>query len=147
MPKLDALPYPFKIVNAPGEVVMLFEGFTTFRQIYTDGRALPTDPQPSWLGYSVGKWDGDTFVVDTIGVNASTWIDNAGRPHSDALHLTERFQRHDFGHMDILLTIDDPKTYTKPWTVKEDLRFLPDTELLEYICGENNKDYEHLTGK
>ncbi len=147
MPKLDALPYPFKIVETPGAVVILFEGFTIYRQIFTDGRALPKDPQPAWLGYSVGKWDGDTFVVDTIGINGSTWLDNAGRPHSDALHLIERFQRHDFGHMDILLTIDDPKAYTRPWTVKEDLRMLPDTELLEYICGENNKDYEHLTGK
>jgi hypothetical protein len=147
MPKLDALPYPFKIVETPGAVVILFEGFTIYRQIFTDGRALPKDPQPAWLGYSVGKWDGDTFVVDTIGINGSTWLDNAGRPHSDVLHLIERFQRHDFGHMDILLTIDDPKAYTRPWTVKEDLRMLPDTELLEYICGENNKDYEHLTGK
>jgi hypothetical protein len=84
--------------------------------------------------------------VNTIGINESTWLDNAGRPHSDALHLIERFRRHDFGHMDIELTIDDPKAYTKPWTVKEDLRLIPDTELLEYVCNENNKDYEHLVG-
>ena len=147
MPKLDALPYPFKIIETPGMVMMLFEGFTTFRQIFTDGRELPKDPQPTWLGYSVGKWEGDDWVVDTIGINESTWLDNAGRPHSDALHLIERFRRRDFGHMDIYLTIDDPKAYTKPWTVKEDLRLIPDTELLEYVCNENNKDYEHLVGK
>ncbi len=146
MPKLDALPYPFKIIETPGMVMMLFEGFTTFRQIFTDGRELPKDPNPAWFGYSVGKWEGDDFVVNTIGIKDSTWLDNVGRPHSDALHLIERFHRRDFGHMDIDLTIDDPKAYTKPWTVKEDLRLLPDTSLLEYIC-ENNKDYDHLIGK
>jgi hypothetical protein len=147
MPKLDALPYPFKIIETPGMVMILFEGFTTFRQIFTDGRELPKDPQPAWMGYSVGKWEGDDWVVDTNGINESTWLDNAGRPHSDALHLVERFRRRDFGHMDIYLTIDDPKAYTKPWTVKEDLRLIPDTELLEYVCNENNKDYEHIVGK
>jgi hypothetical protein len=85
--------------------------------------------------------------VNTIGINETTWLDNAGRPHSDALHLIERFRRRDFGHMDIELTIDDPKAYTKPWTVKEDLRLIPDTELLEYVCNENNKDYDHLVSK
>ena len=147
MPKLDALPYPFKIIESPGMVMMLFEGFTTFRQIFTDGRELPKDPNPTWFGYSVGKWEGDDWVVNTIGIKESTWLDNAGRPHSDALHLVEHFQRHDFGHMDILLTIDDPKAYTKPWTVKEDVRLIPDTELLEYVCVENEKDYGHLIGK
>jgi hypothetical protein len=147
MPKLDALPYPFKIIESPGMVMMLFEGFTTFRQIFTDGRELPKDPNPAWFGYSVGKWEGDDWVVNTIGIKESTWLDNAGRGHSDALHLIERFHRRDFGHMDIDLTIDDPKAYTKPWTVKEDLRLIPDTELLEYVCNENNKDYEHLIGK
>jgi len=147
MPKLDALPYPFKIIESPGMVMMLFEGFTTFRQIFTDGRELPKDPNPTWFGYSVGKWEGDDWVVNTTGIKESTWLDNAGRGHSDALHLIERFQRHDFGHMDILLTLDDPKAYTKPWTVKEDVRLIPDTELLEYICVENEKDYEHLIGK
>ncbi len=87
MPKLVVLPYPYKIVQVPGMMLILYEGFTTYRQIFTDGRALPKDPQPSWLGYSVGKWDGDTFVVDTIGVNEHTWLDNAGRPHSEAMHL------------------------------------------------------------
>ena len=140
------LPYPYKIVQVPGMMLMLYEGFTTYRQIFTDGRALPKDPQPSWLGYSVGKWDGDTFVVDTIGVNERTWLDNAGRPHSEAMHLTERYHRHDVGHMEMKLTIDDPKTYTKPWTVDENAVLLPDTDLLEYVCSENNKDIPHLVG-
>jgi hypothetical protein len=147
MPKLVVLPYPYKIVQTPGMMLILYEGFTTYRQIFTDGRALPKDPQPSWLGYSVGKWDGDTFVVDTIGVNERTWMDNAGRPHSDAMHLTERYHRKDFGHLEMQLTIDDPKAYTKLWTVNENAALLPDSELLEYICSENNKDIPHLTGK
>jgi hypothetical protein len=147
MPKLVVLPYPYKIAQVPGMMLILYEGFTTFRQIFTDGRALPADPQPSWLGYSVGKWDGDTFVVDTIGVNERTWLDNAGRPHTGAMHLTERYRRRDFGHLEMKLTIDDPKAYTKPWTVDENAVLLPDTDLLEYICSENNKDLPHLTGK
>lgn len=147
MPKLVVLPYPYKIVQqVPDMMLILYEGFTTYRQIFTDGRALPQDPQPSWLGYSVGKWDGDTFVVETIGVNERTWLDNAGRPHSGAMHLTERYRRRDFGHLEMKLTIDDPKTYTKPWTVSEDAVLLPDTDLLEYICSEDNKDVPHLTG-
>jgi len=147
MPKLVVLPYPYKIVQAPGMMLILYEGFTTWRQIFTDGRALPKDPQPSWLGYSVGKWDGDTFVVDTISVNDRTWLDNAGRPHSAAMHLTERYHRKDFGHLEMQLTIDDPKAYTKAWTVNENAALLPDGDLLEYICSENNKDVPHLTGK
>ena len=86
-------------------------------------------------------------MVDTIGVNERTWLDNAGRPHSDAMHLTERYHRRDFGHLEVQLTIDDPKTYTKPWTVNESARLLPDTDLLEYVCSENNKDVPHLVGK
>lgn len=147
MPKLVVLPYPYKIVQVPGMMLILYEGFTTYRQIFTDGRALPKDPNPSWLGYSVGHWEGDTFVVDTIGINGESWLDNAGRPHSDAMHLTERYHRRDFGHLDMQLTIDDPKAYTKAWSVAENARMLPDTDLLEYICSEDNKDLPHLTGK
>lgn len=146
MPKLVVLPYPYKIMQLPGMTLILYEGFTTFRQIFTDGRALPQNPEPSWLGYSVGRWDGDTFVVETIGVNDRTWLDNAGRPHTDAMRLTERYRRRDFGHLEMRLTIDDPKTYTQPWTVNEDAVLLPDTDLLEYICSEDNKDVPHLTG-
>lgn len=147
MPKLIVLPYPYKIVQHPGLTIALYEGFTTFRQIFTDGRELPKDPQPSWLGYSVGKWDDDTFVVDTIGINEKTWMDNAGRPHSDALHTIERYRRRDFGTMEVTLTIDDPKAYTRPWTVNASpARLVVGQDLLEYVCTENNRDVEHLVG-
>ncbi len=147
MPKLIVLPYPYKIIQGSGVTVILYEGFTTFRQIFTDGRELPADPQPSWLGYSVGKWDGDTFVVETVGVNARTWMDNAGRPHSDALRTIERYRRRTFGAMDVTLTIDDPKVYTRPWTVDAGpSRLVVGQDLLEYVCTENNKDVEHLFG-
>jgi hypothetical protein len=147
MPKLIVLPYPYKIYQLPGVTLILYEGFTTFRQIFTDGRALPKNPQPSWLGYSVGKWEGDTFVVDTIGINEKTWMDNAGRPHSDALHTIERYRRRDFGTLDVTLTIDDPKAYTRPWTVDSgSSRVIVDQDLLEYVCTENNRDVEHLAG-
>jgi hypothetical protein len=146
MPKLVVLPYPYKIVQAPGMMLILYEGFTTYRQIFTDGRPLPKDAEPTWLGYSTGKWEGDTFVVDTVNINERTWLDNAGRPHSNAMRLTERYHRRDFGHLEMQLTIDDPKAYTKPWTVSENAVLLPDTDLLEYICSEDNKDIPHLVG-
>ena len=147
MPKLIVLPYPYKIFQYRGVTVILYEGFTTFRQIFTDGRELPKDPQPSWMGYSVGKWDKDTFVVDTVGINDKTWMDNAGRPHSEALHLVERYHRRSFGTLDVTVTIDDPKAYTRPWTVNESpARLVLGQDLLEYVCTENNKDVEHLAG-
>lgn len=147
MPKLIVLPYPYKIFQLPGVTLILYEGFTTFRQIFTDGRALPEDPQPSWIGYSVGRWDGDTFVVETTGVNEGTWMDNAGRPHSDALRTIERYRRKTFGSMDVSVTFDDPKAYTKPWTVNQGAaRLILGQDLLEYVCTENNKDVEHLSG-
>jgi hypothetical protein len=147
MPKLIVLPYPYKIFQLPGVTVILYEGFTTFRQIFTDGRDLPRDPQPSWLGYSVGRWEADTFVVDTIGINDTTWLDNAGRPHSDALHTIERYRRRSIGTLDVTLTIDDPKAYTRPWTVNNSpSRLVLGQDLLEYVCTENNRDLEHLVG-
>jgi hypothetical protein len=144
---MSAVPYPYKIIQNPGLVIILFEAFATFRQIFTDGRSLPVDPNPSWMGYSVGKWEGDTLVVETAGFNDNTWLDTGGHPHSDALHVTERYHRRDFGHIDLQITINDPKTYTKPWTVSYPIQLLPDTELLEYVCNENNKDIQHLVGK
>ena len=147
MPKLIVLPYPYKIFQLPGVTVILYEGFTTFRQIFTDGRQLPKDPNPSWLGYSVGRWEGDTFVVETIGVNEKTWMDNAGRPHTDALRTVERYRRRSLGTLDVTLTIDDPKAYTKPWTVDASpSRLILGQDLLEYVCTENNRDIEHLYG-
>jgi hypothetical protein len=147
IPEKEAVTSPYKIVEIPGEVIILYESRTIFRQIFTDGRPLPKDPQPSWQGYSVGKWEGDTFVVDTIGFNGKGWLDTNGHPTSDALHVVEKYRRKDFGHMNIEITIDDPKMYTKPWTITEDPHLVPDTELLEYICEENNRDVGHYVGK
>ena len=110
----DAHFTPKKILQLPGLVVMLFESYRSYRQIHTDGRPLPSPPlEPSWLGYSIGRWEGDTLVVETVGVNERTWLDDSGRPHSDALRIIERFQRPRFGRMNLEITIDDPKTYLK----------------------------------
>ncbi len=133
---------PFKIFETPGVVVILFEEFNHFRQIFTDGRPLPEIVTPSWFGYSVGKWEGDTFVAETIGFHDRSWLDNPGHPHSDAMKVTERFRRRDFGHMDITITIDDPKAYTRPWSANAKFDLAADSEILESIC-ENEKDFEH----
>jgi hypothetical protein len=147
VPRSDAVPYPFKILTAPGMTVILYEAVQSFRQIFTDGRALPADPNPTWMGYSIGHWEGDDFVVETTGFNDQGWLDNNGLPASDALRVTERFVRKNFGEMDIVITINDAKAYARPWNVTLPLKLLPDTELLEYICSENNKDLAHLVGK
>jgi len=147
VPKIDGAPAPFKIFQTPGEVVILHEAFNLWRQIFMDGRKPLKDANPTWLGYSVGRWDGDTLVVETTGFNGKTWLDQVGHPATEALHVTERFHRKDFGHMDLQITIDDPKAYTKSWTVNEDLTLDPDTELIEFICNENNRDVEHLPGR
>jgi len=144
MPMVEIAPAPYKIVQTPGLTVMIYERDTTFRQVYTDGRKLPVDPQPTWLGYSVGKWDGDSLVVDSSGFNDRGWLDARGHTHSEALHLTERFHRLDFGHMEVQMTIDDPKTYTRPFTIKLKQRLLPDTDLLESFCAENERDAPHI---
>ena len=148
VPRSTAVPYPFKILTATnGIVVVLYEAVHAYRQIFTDGRPLPKDPNPNWLGYSVGRWDGDTFVVESAGFNDNVWLDNNGHPATESLRVTERFRRKDFGHMSIDITIDDPKAYTKPWNVTLPLVLQPDTEMLEYICPENEKDVPHLVGK
>jgi len=147
VPQMNAVPYPYKIFQNPKEIVILYEAFATFRQIFTDGRDLPKDPNPTFMGYSVGHWDGDTLVVESNGFNDVTWIDTGGHPHSDAMRVTERYHRVDFGHIDYAVTIDDPKAYTRPWTVSYRIQLMPDTELLEYLCTQNNKDLQHLVGK
>jgi hypothetical protein len=147
LPAEDIVPSPFKIVPTSGFTIFLYEGENFYRQIYTDGRKLPSDPQPSWLGYSVGKWEGDWFVIDTIGFNDKGVLDAMGHPHSESMHLTERLHRRDFGHMDMEITVDDPKTYTKPLTIKVSHRLLPDTDLIESFCSEDEKDLAHLPGK
>jgi hypothetical protein len=147
VPRISVANHPFKILQLPGLLAILYETSYVFRQIFTDGRPLPKDPQPTWLGYSVGRWENDTLVVDSNGFNDRNWLDgDKGHPLSDALRVTERFRRIDFGHLEIQVTIDDPKVYTKPWTIKESLNLLPDTELLENIC-ENERDSGHLVGK
>jgi hypothetical protein len=142
VPRSDLVGYPFKILQVPGMVVILYEAVHGYRQIFTDGRELPKDPNPNWFGYSVGRWEGDAFVVQTAGFNDNVWLDNAGKPATGQLRVTERFIRKDFGRMDIEITIDDPKAYTRPWTVTQPLAFQADTELLEYICNENNKYFQ-----
>ena len=126
---------------------MLYEQDASFRQIFIDGRKLPADLQPSWLGYSVGKWDGDSLVVDTAGFNDRTWLDAFGHPHSEAMRVTERFHRRDFGHMEVQITVDDPTMYTRPFTIKLNQHLLPDTDLIEAFCLENEKDRPHIVGK
>jgi len=138
------LPFPTKIVQTPGLIVMLLEGDGTSRQVYTDGRKFPDDPQPMWMGYSAGRWEGDTLAVETRGINDKTWLDALGHPHSEDMRVTERFHRRDFGHVDVRITIDDPKTYTKPFSFGVTFRLLPDTDILEWYCAENEKDRKHL---
>ena len=140
----DAL-HPFKIVQTPGLVVLLYETSSNsiYRQVFLDGRPLPKDPQPSWLGYSVGHWEGNTLVVETNGFNGRAWLDTfKGHPQSESGKVTERFTRRDFGHMDLQITIEDPKMYSKAWTVKLPYSLMADTELIETVC-ENEKDVSH----
>ena len=135
-----------KIIQTPELIAFLYEDLA-FRQIFLDGRPLPQDPNPTWMGYSVGHWDGDTLVVETSGFNDRTWLDFAGHGHTEALHMTERYRRRDFGHMDLQVTLNDSKAYAKPWTVSAGGTLAADTELLEYVCLENEKDRVHLVGR
>jgi hypothetical protein len=138
--------FPMKIVQTPSLTVILYEYQTLFRQIFTDGRGLPEDPNPTWMGYSVGRWDGDALVVTTAGYNDRSTIDLAGHPHTEALRVTERYRRRDAGHMDLEVTLDDPKAYTRAWKLPLQLDLVPDGDLIEYIC-ENERDSSHLVGK
>ena len=133
-----------KIVQTPTLVVFLFAGLT-YRQIHMDGRPLETDPHPSWMGYSVGRWEGDTLVVESSGYNDRTWLDRDGHPHTEKLRVTERYRRRDFGHLDVEMTLHDPAIYARPWTVKYTAEFMPDTEMLEYVCNEN-QNLTHWVG-
>jgi len=138
----DMFVMTFKMIQAPQEIVLLTELNSPGRQIYTDGRPFPKDPNPSWTGYSVGKWEGDTLVVDTIGLNNRGWLDAFGHPRSEQMHITERYHRRDFGHMDLEFTFNDPKYYT--FGLRAALKLIPDSDLLEYVCSENEKDRKHL---
>ncbi|HJT89332.1 MAG TPA: hypothetical protein VJ732_15800, partial [Bryobacteraceae bacterium] len=138
--------FPLKIIQTPSEIVILYEQLNLFRQVFMDGRKLDANPNPTWLGYSTGKWDGDTLVVETSGFNDKTWLDTLkGRPATDALHVTERFRRTNFGDLEIRATIDDPKAYAKPWTTEpQKLHLMLDTEIMEFVCNEDEKDVKHL---
>jgi hypothetical protein len=145
LPRADLFNYqPFKIIQTPSVIAVLYEVDNMHRQIYTDGRKLPVDPQPAWLGYSVGKWEGDTLIVDSTGFTTASPLDLMGHPHSEDLRIQERFHRRDFGHMDVSITIDDPKMYTKPFTIKVTEVLIPDSDILETVCIENEKDRSHL---
>jgi hypothetical protein len=147
LPFVYLIPTPAKWIQTPGLIAIALEGPANLRQIYTDGRKLPTSAQPMWQGYSVGHWEGDTLVVDSMGFNDQTRLDAMGHPHSDALHEIERYHRRDFGHMDVAVTIDDPKMYTRPFTIKYTKMLLADTDLLEYVCEEDEKDLSHMPRK
>ena len=137
---------PVKFVQTPELLLILYEDAPT-RQVFLDGRTLPEDPNPAWMGYSVGRWDGDTLVVESAGFNDRTWLDFTGHPHTEALRVTERFRRTNVGSMQMEMTFDDPKTYAKPWTIPVDVQLMPDTELLEAVCNENEKDRHRLVGR
>jgi hypothetical protein len=144
VPRLGAAPAPWRVVQTPRLIVIVYEAFNLWRQVFLDGRQVMPDVNPTWLGYSTGTWEGDTLVVETRGFNGKAWLDQMGRPTTEALHVTERFTRKDFGRMQIQVTIDDPKAYTRPWIVTQDVRLLTSGELLEFICNENNRDLQHL---
>jgi hypothetical protein len=143
--QLHTHPQPRKIIQTPTLLVILYEGNAGIRQIFIDGRPLPAnDPQPWWFGYSTGRWEGDTLVVHSSGFRDGGWLDVNGSPLTDAARVTERFTRRTFGALDIEITVDDPKAYTRPWSVTVNHEVMLDTDLIEFICLENEKSVEHF---
>jgi hypothetical protein len=136
---------PRKLTQSHGLLIIMNELDTTYRQIFTDGRPLPADPNPSWNGYSSGKWEGDSLVVHTNGFRDGMWLDATGNPMTSAATLTERFRRPDFGHLDVEITLDDPKAYMKPWTVTLHQVISLDTDLLDFVCADGEKDLPHFS--
>jgi len=134
------LVFNFKMIQTPGEIVVLAGNGDPARQLYIDGRSLPKNPDPSWMGTSAGRWEGETLVVETTGFNERAWLDGFGHPRSETMRVTERYRRRDFGHMDLEMTFDDPKYYTRPFGFKTTLNLIPDSDVLEYVCTENEKD-------
>jgi hypothetical protein len=146
-PAVITTPYrEARFIQTPTLVAILYEDLT-HRQIFMDGRQLEKAPNPSWMGYSIGRWDGDTLVIESNGFTERTWLDVAGHPHTERLHITERYRRRDIGHMEVQLTLDDPEIYAKPWTVTVPLELVADMELLEYFCLENEKDRHRMDAK
>jgi hypothetical protein len=144
VPKINQAPVPFRIVQSDRLVVLVYEAFNLWRQVHLDGRDWAEDLNPSWLGYSKGRWDGDTLVVETRGLNGKQWLDHGGLPASAKLTVIERFRRPSVGRLEIEYTITDPTYYTKPWTTTVNARLAPDTELFEFICNENEKSTPHM---
>jgi hypothetical protein len=143
-PRIWTDDYYKRIFEVPGRVIILTERNMQYRQIFTDGRAFPADPNPTWNGYSTGKWDGDTLVIQTMGFRDDLWLDANGDPLTSAAKMTERLRRPNFGTLEIEITIDDPKAYTAPWTVKLTEPIVLDSELIDYYCLENEKDFAHM---
>jgi hypothetical protein len=141
----STLTFQVKMVQGAREIAVLAGGDDPTREIYIDGRTLPANPEPSWMGTSSGHWQGDTLVVETTGFNERAWLDGFGHPRSEAMRITERFHRRDVGHMDLEMTFDDPKYYTRPFGFKTTLTLLPDDHLYEYVCTENQKFRDHLS--
>jgi hypothetical protein len=135
-----------KIVQTPA-LILILNPDLTYRQVYMDGRALETAPNPSWMGYSVGHWDGDTLVVESFGFNDRTWLDHDGHPHTEALRTTERYRRRNFGNLDLEVTLSDPGAYARPWTVAVRAELAADTEMLEWVCNEKGSALEHWIGR
>jgi hypothetical protein len=138
--------FPFKLVLTPTLLVMLFEDDTpSHRQVFLDGRGHPKNADPNWMGHSIGRWEGDTLVVDTVGFNDQSWIDAVGHPHTEMLHVTERFHRVDLGHLEIQFTLEDTATYAKPWVIKRVADLDTTDDVGEYVCVD--RDAAHLVGK
>ena len=144
VPKINSAPVPFKIVQTENEIVLVYEAFNLWRQVFLDGREFADDLNPSWLGYSKGRWEGDTLVVETRGLNGKQWLDHGGLPTSDKLTVIEKFRRPSVGRLEIELTINDATYYTKPWTATTNARLLANTELFEFICNENERSTPHM---
>jgi hypothetical protein len=140
--------FPYRLVQTPALLIMLFEDdIPSHRQVFLDGRSHPKDMDPKWMGHSVGHWEGETLVIDTVGFDDRSWITNVGHPHTEKMHVVERFRRPDLGHLEIEFTIDDPGAYAKPWIMKRISDLDTRDEVGEYVCTENNRDVEHLVGK
>ena len=140
-------PYPWSFASAPGHLFMVFEGnIHSFRQIFMDGRQHPKDLNPTWYGHSIGRWDGDSLVIDTVGFNDLFWFDAIGHPHTEQLHTVERWKRPSFERLTNEVTIEDPGAYSRPFTLSFTSR-LQSGDILEYICQENNRDLQHIQGE
>jgi hypothetical protein len=139
VPRTMLQPFPWEIVQSPGRIVIIYEYQAIPRQIFMDGRGHPSDIEPTYMGHSTGKYEGETLVIDTVGFNDKTWLDPMGLPHSDAMHVIERLRRTDHDTLVDDITIDDPKTYSKPWTAQATFKLHSDWQIQEYVCAENNR--------